>query len=125
MKLSYLVSERQLESVWQLIEVLSPLFQQSFVAIFNQLFLVTTSGEVGYSAMGLKLPDNIVYGGHRKVTKVSADGFVALRLSMIGYNLVSDLRQFSGVLFFLHAHCRTHSDTKQQNDSFSLFKLVE
>ena len=83
------------------------------------------SREVGYSAMGLKLPDNIVYGGHRNI-KVSGDGLVALRLSVLGYNLVSDiLRQFSGFLSFLRAHCGTHSDTKQQNDSFSLLKLVE
>ena len=57
--------------------------------------------EVGYSAMGLKLPDNIAYGGHRNI-KVSGDELVALRLSMIGDNLVSDLhRQFSGFLSFL------------------------
>ena len=75
--------------------------------------------------MGLKLPDNTAYGGHRNI-KVSGDGLAALRLSMLGYNLVSDLlRQFSGFLSFLHAHCGTHSDTKQQNDSFSLFKLAE
>ena len=67
----------------------------------------------------------MAYGGHRNI-KVSGDGLVALRLSMLGYNLVSDLlRQFSGFLSFLHAHCGTHSDTKQQNDSFSLFKLIE
>ena len=75
--------------------------------------------------MGLKLPGNIAYGGHRNI-KVSGDGLVDLRLSMLGYNLVSDLlRQFSGFLSFLHAHCGTYSDTKQQNDSFSRFKLVE
>ena len=75
--------------------------------------------------MGLNLPDNIVYGGHRN-TKISGDGLVALRLSMLGYNHVSDLlRQFSGSLSFLHAHYGTHSDTKQQNDSLSLFKLDE
>ena len=75
--------------------------------------------------MGLKLLDNIAYSGHRTI-KVSGDGLVALRLSMIGYNLVSVvLRQFSGFLSFLHAHCGTHSDTKQQNDSFSPFILVE
>ena len=73
--------------------------------------------------MGLKLPDNIAYGGHRTI-KVSGDGLVALKLSMLGYNLVSDLlRQFSGFLSFLHAHCGAYSDTKQQNDSFSRFKL--
>ena len=75
--------------------------------------------------MGLKLPDNIVYGEHRNI-KISGDGLVALRLSMLGDNLVSDLfRQFCGCLSFLHAQCGTHSDTKQQNDSFSQFKLVE
>ena len=74
--------------------------------------------------MGLKLPDNILYGGHRNI-EVSGDGLVALRLSVLGYNLVSDLfREFSGFLSFLHAHCSAHSDTKQQN-SFSPFKLVE
>ena len=72
--------------------------------------------------MGLKLPDNIVYGGHRNI-QVSGDGLVALRLSMLGYNVASDLRQFSGFLSFLHAQCGTHSHTTQQNDSFSLFKL--
>ena len=83
---------------------------------------MTASREVGCSAMGLKLPDNIVDGGHRSIN-VSGDGLVAMRLSMLGYNLVSDLlRQFSGFLSFLHAHCGTHSDSKQQNDSFSRFK---
>ena len=66
-----------------------------------------------------------MYSGHRNI-KVSGDGLVALRLSILGYNLVSDLlRQFSGFISFLHAHCCTHSDTKQQDDSFSPFKLVE
>uniref|UniRef100_UPI00358E540D mitogen-activated protein kinase kinase kinase kinase 4-like n=1 Tax=Myxine glutinosa TaxID=7769 RepID=UPI00358E540D len=50
--------------------------------------------------MGLKLPDNIAYGGHRTI-KVYGDGFVALRLSILGYNLESDLlRQLSGFLSF-------------------------
>ena len=84
----------------------------------------STSREVGYSAMGLKLPDNIAYSGDRNI-KVSGDGLVALRLSMLVYNLVSDLRPFSGFPYFLHAHCATHSDAKQQNNSFSRFKLVE
>ena len=67
--------------------------------------LEATSREVGDSALGLELPDNIVYDGHRNI-KVSNDGLVALRLSMLGDNLVSDLlRQFSGFLSFLHAHC--------------------
>jgi len=58
--------------------------------------------------MGVKLPDNVAYGGHRNI-KVSGDGLVALRLSMLGYNLVSDLlRQFSGFCSFLNAHCGTH-----------------
>ena len=89
------------------------------------LSLVATSSEVDYSVMGLKLPDNIAYGAHRNI-KVSGDGLVALRLSMLGYNLVSDLlRQCSGFLSFLHANCSTHSDTKQQNDSFFPFKLIK
>ena len=87
--------------------------------------LAATSREVGYSAMGLKLPDNIAYGGHRNI-KVPGDGRVPLRLSMLGYNLVSDLlRQFSGFVYVLDARCGAHSDTKQQDDSFYLFKLVE
>ena len=87
--------------------------------------LAATSRDVGYRAMGLILPDNIAYGGHRSI-KVSGDGLVALRLSMLGYNLVSDLlRQFSGFHCFLHAHCGTQNDAKQQNDSVSLFKSVE
>ena len=66
-----------------------------------------TSREVGYSAMGLKLPDIIVYGGHRNI-KVAGDWLIALRLSLLGYNLVADLlRQFSGFLSFLHARCGT------------------
>ena len=87
--------------------------------------LAATSREFGYSAMGLKLPDTIAYGGHRNI-KISTDGLVALRLSRLGYNLVSDvLRQFSCFLYFIRADCGTHSDTKQQNDSFSPFKLIE
>ena len=75
--------------------------------------------------MSLKLPDNVAYGGHRNM-KVSGDRLGALRLSMLSYNLVSDLlRQISGFLSFLHAHYGTRSDTKQQNVSFSLFKLDE
>ena len=119
------MSEGQLESVWHLIEVLSLPFGQSFAAIFDQVFSCDTSREVSYSAMGLELPDNIAYGGHRNI-KVSGDGLVALRLSMLGSNLVSDLlRQLYGFLSFLHAHCGAHSDSKQQKDSFSLFKLIE
>ena len=115
------MSEGQLESVWQLIEVLSPPYKQSLI----KSTLAATSREVSDSAMGLKLPDNTAYGGHRNM-KVSGAGLVALRLSMLGYNFVSELlRQLSCFLSFLHAHCGAHSDTKQQNDSFSVFKLVE
>ena len=57
--------------------------------------LAATSREFGYSATSLKNPDNIACSGHRNI-KVSGDGLVALRLSMLGYDLVSDLlRQFS------------------------------
>ena len=100
MKLLYLVSEGQLESVWQLIEVLSPPFKQSFATISIKFSLAAAYREVGYSVVGLKLPDNIAYGGLRNI-KVSGDGLVALRLSVFGYNLVSDLlRQFSGFFLF-------------------------
>ena len=73
--------------------------------------------------MGLKLPDNIAYGGYRNI-KVSGGWTCSFEI-VHGYNLVSDLRQFSGFLSFLHVHGVTHSDTKQQNDSLSRFKLVE
>uniref|UniRef100_UPI00358DFF02 LOW QUALITY PROTEIN: neogenin-like n=1 Tax=Myxine glutinosa TaxID=7769 RepID=UPI00358DFF02 len=72
-----------------LIEVLSPPFEQSFAASFEQVYSSATSREVGYSGVGLKLPDNIAYSGHRNIT-ISGDGLVALRLSMsmLGNNLV-------------------------------------
>uniref|UniRef100_UPI0035902BE8 EH domain-binding protein 1-like n=1 Tax=Myxine glutinosa TaxID=7769 RepID=UPI0035902BE8 len=66
----------------------------TFLAEEDKFSFATTSWDVGYSAMGLKLPDNIVYGAHMSI-KVSEDGLVVLRLSMLGYNLLSDiLRQF-------------------------------
>jgi hypothetical protein len=52
--------------------------------------LAAMSSEAGYSGMGLKRLDNITYGGNRNI-KVSGDGLAALRLSTLGYNLVSDL----------------------------------
>ena len=61
MKLSYLVSEGQFEYVWQLNEVLSPPFEQSSLQSSMKFSLAATSREVGYSTMGLKLPDNIAY----------------------------------------------------------------
>ena len=71
--------------------------------------LAVTAREVGYSAMGLKISDNIAYSGHRNI-KVSGNGLVALRLSMLGNNLESDLlKQFSGFLYFLQAHTVTQS----------------
>jgi hypothetical protein len=40
--------------------------------------------------MGLKLLDNLTYGGNRNI-KFPGDGLLTLRLSILGYNLVSDL----------------------------------
>ena len=89
----YLVSEGQLESVWQLSEVLSPPLNNLSLQSSIKFSIADTSKEVGYSAMGLKIPDNIAYNGHRNI-KVSGDGLVALRFPMLGYNLVSDLLWF-------------------------------
>ena len=50
--------------------------------------------------MGLKLPDNIVYGGHMNI-KVAGDGFVASRLSMLGYNLVYLTTSDNSLVFFV------------------------
>ena len=86
--------------------------------------LAASSREVGYSTMRLKRLDNIAHSGHRN-TKVSGDGHVALRLSMLGYNLLSDLlRQFSVFFPFVNTQCGSCSDTKQQNEGVAPFKLV-
>lgn len=53
--------------------------------------LAATSREVGYSGMGLEPIDNITYGRNKNI-KVSGDWLVTLRLSMLGYNIVFDLR---------------------------------
>ena len=66
LKLSYLVFEGQVQSGSWLRFFLhhsnNPSLQSSI-----KFSLAATSREVGYSAMGLKLPDNIVYGGHRSL----------------------------------------------------------
>ena len=86
--------------------------------------LAATSREVGYSAMHLKLLDNIVYGGTGTSKSLEMD-LSPWDCPCLATILSDLLRQFSGFLSFLHAHCGTHSDTKQQKDSFSIFKLVE
>jgi len=50
---------------------------------------MATSSKVGYSAMSIKLLDNIMCDENRNI-EVYGDVLVALRLSMLGYNLVSD-----------------------------------
>ena len=64
------------------------------------VFLAAMFREVGFSAMGLKLPDNVAYRGHRNI-KVSGDGVVASRLSMLGYNLVYLTTSDNSLVFFL------------------------
>ena len=121
----HLVFEGQLESVLKLSEVLSPQFDQFFAAIFGQYFScgLFQGGWLQYH-MRLKRLDNIAHSGHRN-TKVSGDGHVALRLSMLGYNLLSDLlRQFSVFFPFVNTQCGSCSDTKQQNEGVAPFKLV-
>lgn len=80
---------------------------------WSTFFLASSSREVGDSTICLKLLDNIAHGGHRNIT-VSGDELVALRLSMLGYNLSNN-----SLLFF------ARSDTEQQNEYFYPFKLVE
>ena len=54
--------------------------------------------------MGCKLPDDVAHSGHRNI-KISGDGLVALRLSMLFHNFGSQLlRQFFALLSFLHRH---------------------
>ncbi len=55
---------------------------------FPSFLFMASDSEVGYCAMGLKLNDNIMYGGNSSIM-VFGDVFVALRLSMLGYDLVS------------------------------------
>lgn len=76
--------------------------------------------------MDLKTLDNITYSGNRCI-KVSGDALVALRSPMLDYNLLSDLLSyFSGLIFSsVHALIAVHTVTKQENESFSLFKLPD
>ena len=92
-----------------LIEVLYPPFEQSFVAIFHQFFsFVHVQG--GYSAMGFKLFDDVEHSGHRHI-KISGELLVALRFHNFGSQI---LRQFFALLSFLHAQYGTHRHTTQR-----------
>lgn len=58
--------------------------------------------------LALKHPNSVNCGNRN--SKVSGDKLLALRLSMLGSNLVSDLlRQFFGWLSFLHAYCGAYT----------------
>ena len=64
--------------------------------------------------MGFKLIDDTAHGRHRNI-QVFGDGLVALRLPMLPHNFASQvIRQFFGLLSFLHAQCGTHKDTGQR-----------
>lgn len=61
--------------------------------------------------MGLNILFNIVHSGHRDI-KVSGDGLVALRLSMLSYDRLSHLlRQFSVVFFLFFMLSVLHTGT--------------
>ena len=94
LKLSDLVSEGHLESVWWwgfLCHLNNPSLQSSI-----EFSPVATSSEVAYSGMGLHLFAYIMYGGSR-----SSRQLVAWRLSMLGYNHVCGL--FISLVFFLYS----------------------
>ena len=78
--------------------------------------LVATSREVGCCAMVLKLPDNIAYGGHRNI-KISGDGLVALRLSMLGYNFVWPLQTILWFSFFFYMLIAVHTVEKTSHSA--------
>lgn len=90
--------------------------------------LLSMSREVSYSATSCNILDGVMYSAHRNIT-ISADGLVALKLSMLFHNFFSShsIRQSFPVLAFLHAHCGTHRHTtKKKKLTFRLlFKLVE
>ena len=111
----YPESAGQLEFVWKLIKALYAPFQQSFCCNLSSIFsLPSTSREVSYSAMGSKLLDGVAHIGHRNI-KISGDGLVALRLSMLVHNFGSQIiRQFFALLSFLHAQYGTHRHTTQR-----------
>ena len=76
--------------------------------------LPSTSREVSDNAMGCKLLDDTEHSGHRNI-KISDDGLVALRLSMLFYNFGSQTpRQFFALLSFVHAQCGIHRPTTQR-----------
>ena len=61
---------------------------------FINFSLLSTSREVSYSDMGCKLLDDVAHSGHRNI-KITGDGLVALRLSMLFHYFGSQiLRQF-------------------------------
>ena len=61
--------------------------------------------------MGCKFLDDVAHSGHRNI-RISGDGLVALRLSMLLHSFGSQiLRQFFALLSFLQAQYGTHRHT--------------
>ena len=88
---------------------------------FINFSLPSTSREVSYSGMGCKLLDDVVYSRHRNI-KISEDGLVALRLSMLFHNFGSQiLRQFFNLLFFSFFPCSVwYTQTQRLSLLFSI-----
>ena len=89
---------------------------------FINFSLPSMSREVSYSAKGCKRLDDVAHSGYRNI-KISEDGLVALRLSMLFHNFGSQIiRQLFALLSFLHAQYDTHRHTTQRlSQLFSIF----
>ena len=78
------------------------------------LSVPSTSREVSYSAIGCKLLDDVAHSGHRNI-KISGDGHLALRLSMLFHNFGSQIvRHPYALLSFLHAQYGTDRHATQR-----------
>ena len=77
-------------------------FNKPLLQSFINFSRPSTSREVSYSAMGCKLLDEVAHSGHRNI-KISGDGLVALRLSMLFHNFGSQILIQLFALSFLHA----------------------
>ena len=108
------VSAGQLEFVWKLrLRFFIHHLNNPSLQCFINFSLPSTSREVSYSAIGCKRLDDVAHSGHRNI-KISGDGLVALRLSMLFHNFGSQiLRQYFALLSFLHAQYGTHRHTTQ------------
>ena len=85
---------------------------------FINFSLPSTSREVSFSAMGCKLLNNIVHSGHRNI-KISGDGLVALRWSMLFYFWFSNPQTILCSSFFSPCY-GTHRHTTMLSQLFSI-----